>query len=524
MSLTFVTAYIDLYEDRPLDKTHTQHIELFKQIEATGIRLHVFVSPKYRDKISVRNGVIEQFTLEETLAYSTAPNGLPEVRNEPHDTRNFLILMNAKTEFVKRAIISGLHSSTHYAWIDFGIAHVFRNPATVLSLPELASRRFPDQCMYVPGCTGKATFLSNVNWRFCGGFFLGDKQSLVEFHDIHCSIFPKLPILTWEVNVWACLESCGWSPSWLKADHNDSIIDIPPGGVVYIPSNAPHAWNGLYSRCIRGGAITHFVGELARERGLTAIFPISDGIMGDDEYDRMVSSLGCEKNGNAPARWWTMFEAAALSGTRPVICTLCTRQLNKQNVLLLPLDDSTFQRGLPVFTGPSWKDRIPKVVWRGGSSGFDRPSIRAQVVNKLFEHHISDVCFNPGGWPENDAALPINHFGKKIRAQEQCHFKYILIIDGACIASNHQWVFGSGSVPVMVTHPDNEYWFRKYLIPMVNYVPINYDLSDLIEKIEWLVAHDNEAHSIAMAAKELSSRIFTPSFQQEYIRNEIAQK
>ena len=524
MSLTFVTAFLDLHEDRPIDKSDAKRIEFFKQIEATGIRLHVFASPEHIDKISVRNGVVEPFTLEETLAYSTAPNGLPEVRNVPHDTRNFLIMINAKTEFVKKAMLSGLHSSTHYAWIDFSIAHVFRNPETPLALPLLASRQFPDRCMYVPGCTGKATFLSNVNWRFCGGFFLGDKQSLLEFHDIHCKIFPTLPILSWEVNVWACLEAYGWSPTWLPADHDDSIIRIPYPGVTYVPPDAPHAWNGLYSKCIRGGPITKFVDDVARENGVTAIFPMSDGIMGDDEYDRMIRSLGREDSGNAPSRRWAEFESAAAPGTRPIICTLCTRQLNKSNVLLLPLDDDTFENGLPSFGAPVWENRIPKIVWRGGSSGFDRPSIRAQTVDRLFDHSSADIRFTFGGWVHNDVVLPSHHFGETMNAEQQCSFKYILIVDGACIASNHQWVFGSGSVPVMVTHPDNEYWFREYLVPMVNYVPIKYDLSNLIEQLEWLVSHDDEARSIAVAAKELSIRIFAPAFQREYIKTKLAQQ
>jgi hypothetical protein len=310
----------------------------------------------------------------------------------------------------------------------------------------------------------------------------------------------------------------------VAADHNDSIICIPNTGVVYSPSDTAHAWNGLYSKCIRGGAITKFVDVQAKEHGLTAIFPVSDGLMGDDEYDRMILSLGRENNGNTPARRLADIELVAAPGTRPIICTLCTRQLNKPNVLLLPLDDDTFENGVPIFASPEWESRIPKAVWRGGSSGFDRPSIRAQVIDKLFDHASADVRFTLGGWLHNDAVLPSHHFGGTMTVEQQCCFKYILIIDGACIASNHQWVFGSGSVPVMVTHTDNEYWFRKYLIPMVNYVPIKYDLSDLVEKVEWLVSHDEEAHTIALAAKDLSTRIFAPSFQQEYIKTEIAQK
>jgi hypothetical protein len=76
----------------------------------------------------------------------------------------------------------------------------------------------------------------------------------------------------------------------------------------------------------------------------------------------------------------------------------------------------------------------------------------------------------------------------------------------------------------MVTHPDNDFWFRKYLVPMVNYVPVKYDLSDLVEQLDWLVSHDEEARTIAAAAKDLSNRIFAPSFQQEYIKTELAQQ
>jgi hypothetical protein len=69
----------------------------------------------------------------------------------------------------------------------------------------------------------------------------------------------------------------------------------------------------------------------------------------------------------------------------------------------------------------------------------------------------------------------------------------------------------------VVSHPDNDFWFKQYLEPMVNYVPIKYDLSDLAEKLEWLVAHDDEAKSIAQRALHLATTIFTPEFQKAYI-------
>jgi spore maturation protein CgeB len=99
--------------------------------------------------------------------------------------------------------------------------------------------------------------------------------------------------------------------------------------------------------------------------------------------------------------------------------------------------------------------------------------------------------------------------------------KYILVLDGNCIASSHQWVFASGSVPIMVTHPDNNYWFKKYLKPGVHYVSVKYDLSDLREKIEWLVNNDAEAKQIANNAMEFAKTVLSSEFQHGHLVKEI---
>jgi hypothetical protein len=66
-----------------------------------------------------------------------------------------------------------------------------------------------------------------------------------------------------------------------------------------------------------------------------------------------------------------------------------------------------------------------------------------------------------------------------------------------------------------------DWWFKNLLKPMINYVPIKYDLSDLEEKIEWLVQNDNESQQIANNALKFSEMIFTPEYQQKYIINEL---
>ena len=73
----------------------------------------------------------------------------------------------------------------------------------------------------------------------------------------------------------------------------------------------------------------------------------------------------------------------------------------------------------------------------------------------------------------------------------------------------------------MITHPKNNYWFKKFLVPMKHYVPIEYDLSDLEEKLEWLVTNDDKAREIAENAMKFSQEVFSSNFQKNYIVNEI---
>ena len=526
MQPTFVSALIDLDEDRPVDKSTERYIGLFNLLQTSGIRFHLFLSPKFRGHVQVHNGIIEYITLKDLETVRAAPEGLPAYRNALHDTRNFLALMNAKTELVRRAMDSQMHSSTHFAWIDFGICHMFRTPhLTLNTLRDLSG--LPSTCLYLPGCWDRlgSVAISHVVWRFCGSFFVGDKASCRDFADRVLAVLPTLPHLTWEVNVWAHLETLGWTPTWYKADHNDSILDIPTtSGLVRVPPGVPLYWRGGYSECNVGSVLEQYTTQSVRRYpGVSAVFTQSDGLIGQEEFDRFSAELGHTNTGNTPAGTeYARLEAAARKDTRSLICMLCTRQFHRPNLLLLPLDDDTFNRGLRAvlspFPQPAWEDRLPKAFWRGGSSGCDRPMLRHRVLDVLHEHPNADVAFTPGGWPANDALIPAAYC-KDSRADlgEHMKHKYILIVDGNCIASAHQWVFGSGSVPILVSHPDNDFWFKPYLEPMVNYVPIKYDLSDLAETLEWLVEHDDEAKAIAQRAMHLSNTIFTPEFQKAYI-------
>jgi len=254
-------------------------------------------------------------------------------------------------------------------------------------------------------------------------------------------------------------------------------------------------WAGDGSMCTKGGSIDRFVREC---------FPGIEILTSD--------GVGLAGGANTLTKDYP---------NARYVGALCSR-IRRNNLILLPLDDDIFDHGLfPGVEFPSWESRRSTVFWRGGASGYDRPSIRERVVRELHNVPHTDVKLTRwGGW-ENGKNIPDQDYGHRCHLFEHFNYKYIPIIDGNCIASNHQWVFGSGAVPLMISHPDNEVWFGRYIEPMVHYVPIAYDLSNLKERIEWLVTHDDDAKQIAQNAVSLARRIFSPDFQRDHLRRLI---
>jgi len=521
---TFVTALLDLHQQLSNDKSIDIYVSNFKKMVNTGIQIHLFVSQVYSDLIptepNVHKTLIELEHLDSFRELEDLDPSLPEYRYPIKDTRQFILLMNSKTEFLRRAIEENVYSNQQFAWIDFGIFHILKNGE--LSLNRISQQIFR-KGVHVPGyCERQIPSFSRVFWRFCGGFFVGDRDSILAFDEIYRRRFRSLicetGILAWEVNVWAQFEYEGWNPIWYKGDHDDSILDVPQ--VLHVPSDATVIQHAPFFEVHLGGSIYRYVLECARPHAVTSIFVKSDGIIEDKEFDDMIASLGREDSVTMPSREFKKIEGLTLPGTKPLVCVHSTRSFTSPSILLLPCDDVMFEKGI-AFPLIEWDKKISTVFWRGGSSGFYRPSIRMQVVDQLYGVPNTDVRFVRRGWAINDAVIPDQHFSDLASPIEHAQYKYIMVIDGNTLASNGQWVFASGSVPVIVAHPETQWWLKSELKPMVNHVPIRYDLSDLKEKIEWLLTHDDEAKKIAENALVLSRTVLTPTFQRNYVKNRI---
>ena len=282
-----------------------------------------------------------------------------------------------------------------------------------------------------------------------------------------------------------------------------SYIIRHPNGILENRLKCVCFWSGLFSTVSPNGAVMNYVLHLLNmfpEKRITYFMPQSDGdILLDDVVN--VDPESTLIIGSVAQRFFS----------------------EAQNVhyLLLPQDDGIFEHGLRYYIWPEllpkWEDRLPILFWRGSGSrrsGF----LRRDVVLKLSENPNADVKFI-SNWIYSEDQVPEYCFGENTNYLDFAKYKMVLIIDGNGISSAHSWCFGIGCVPFMITN--NDFWFKHLLVPFGNYIPIKYDLSDLEEKIEWVLEHDLEAREIADRASTFAYHIFTPQFQREYLETQI---
>ena len=229
--VTFVTA---LYLPAgPMFKPLDKYFANFEQLAGTGIPLIVYLDDRLKEK---GEDLCRQFSNIIRCEYVTLdtswvpPNViLPLTRRPEKDTIEYFCIQLSKLRLLRDS--AAYVKTTHIAWIDFGIYHIFKNPSMMTPfLQYIAAAEFPTNKILAPGCWGfpseygmvKYDIWDSICWRFCGGFLVGAvglfeavaarQQSLV---------MGNLPGLTWEVNYWAMMEEYFIN---YRADHDHSIV------------------------------------------------------------------------------------------------------------------------------------------------------------------------------------------------------------------------------------------------------------------------------------------------------------
>ena len=169
---------------------------------------------------------------------------------------------------------------------------------------------------------------------------------------------------------------------------------------------------------------------------------------------------------------------------------------------------------------PDWKQRMQLVFWRGSTTGVrlgqswrSLPRLRlCQLSNQVEHQSMFDVGVSSLAQVSKNEEKEIMEAGyirNFVPLSLSNQYKYQIDIDG----NTNAWsaLFQkllSGSAVLKVASPHNfRQWYYDELMPWVNFVPVKSDMSDLVEKIHWLIDHDDEAMQIGINGRKLASKL-----------------
>ncbi len=160
-----------------------------------------------------------------------------------------------------------------------------------------------------------------------------------------------------------------------------------------------------------------------------------------------------------------------------------------------------------------WENKIGSAVWRGATTGkfnildangkkksFEDScdSVpRCLLVKKYANSTIVDVGFST---ELDKTPIPIHMkymVKDTIEYTKQLGYKAIIMIEGNDVASGLKWALLSRSVVIMPTPTKTSYAMEELLQPWIHYIPIDDRLSDVEDKMKWVIDHDEEANKIA---------------------------
>ena len=173
------------------------------------------------------------------------------------------------------------------------------------------------------------------------------------------------------------------------------------------------------------------------------------------------------------------------------------------------------------FTTP-WEEKIPTAIFRGATTGCGttietNPRLKVSYISVQTPPDENGIPYLDAGITKwnirtrkiqdeeylqtiNKNELPFNLVSFK-SPSEQSKYKYIIHIQGHVSAFRLSLELSMGSVILLVDSPW-KMWFSDMLQPYVHYVPVNSDMSNLVEQIIWCRNNDDKCIEIVNNALE----------------------
>lgn len=133
--------------------------------------------------------------------------------------------------------------------------------------------------------------------------------------------------------------------------------------------------------------------------------------------------------------------------------------------------------------------------------------VNASLTGTLMEH--SHNLIDGPVVPAVLNGVPL--YGTRMSYSELLQYKALIMLEGNDISSGFKWALYSNSVVMAQRSLYTSWAMEELLEPWVHFVPLQDDLSDVEEKMQWVLDHDEEAQKIAHAGKMwISDLIYHP--------------
>ncbi|KAL7557412.1 hypothetical protein ACA910_016633 [Epithemia clementina (nom. ined.)] len=163
-----------------------------------------------------------------------------------------------------------------------------------------------------------------------------------------------------------------------------------------------------------------------------------------------------------------------------------------------------------------WDEKKSGAVFRGRLNGFINKAVQSRIGMSDKGTCISTprcrLVYNSRKSSRVDAKLTsvggriggvldgYNMTGAALSMAEMLEYKALIILEGNDVSSGLKWALLSNSIVMMPSPMFTSWAMEERLEPWIHYVPLRDDLSDVEERLTWVLTHKQEAARIVRRA------------------------
>lgn len=187
-----------------------------------------------------------------------------------------------------------------------------------------------------------------------------------------------------------------------------------------------------------------------------------------------------------------------------------------------------------------WDQKKNQAIFRGQFTGHYTPGINTTMIKngpvreqcRLLHRCklVYDSGRNENSLVDAKLALPVLEirkefpkiidgiplYGERMTVPDMLAYKAIIMLEGNDVSSGLKWALYSKSVVLAQTPTKTSWAMEELLEPWVHFIPLREDLSDVEEKMQWVLDNDAEAQKIARNGQLwISDLVFHPDAERD---------